>query len=51
MSYKDEYHPKIGTDLKKLDKPVVSEFFNRIDNILRDPHRTGEALHGSLEGI
>jgi mRNA-degrading endonuclease RelE of RelBE toxin-antitoxin system len=51
MSYRDEYHPKIKADLKKLDKPVAREFFDHIDNILRDPYRTGEALHGSLEGI
>lgn len=25
MSYKDEYHPKVRSDLKKLDKAVVRE--------------------------
>jgi len=52
MRYKDEYHPKIKTDLKKLDKPVVRELFDtHIKTILDDPYHAGEALHGSLEGI
>jgi mRNA-degrading endonuclease RelE of RelBE toxin-antitoxin system len=52
MSYRDEYHPKTKTDLKNLDKPVVRELFDtHITNILHDPYRAGEALHGSLEGI
>lgn len=52
MSYKDGYHPKTKSDLKKLDKALVREVFDtHIGKILRDPHRTGEALHGSLEGI
>ncbi len=52
MPYKDEYHPKIKADLKKLDKPVVREIFDtHIDKILLDPHNTGEGLHGSLAGI
>ncbi len=52
MSYKDGYHPKIKADLKKLDKPVVSEIFDtHINKILIDPHRASEALHGSLAGI
>ncbi len=25
MSYKDEYHPKVKSDLKKLDNPVAKE--------------------------
>ena len=52
MPYKDEYHPKIKTDLKKLDKPVVKDIFDaHIDKILLDPHNAGEGLHGSLAGI
>jgi len=52
MSYKDEYHPKTKSDLEKLDKVAVREVFDtHIDKILHDPHRAGEALHGSLEGI
>jgi addiction module RelE/StbE family toxin len=51
MPYKDEYHPKVRSDLKKLDKPVVREVFDHIDKILAGPHKAGEALHGSLSGI
>jgi len=52
MSYKDRYHPKIKSDLKKLDKAVVREIFDiHTNKILHDPGRAGEALHGSLEGI
>jgi mRNA interferase RelE/StbE len=52
MSYRDEYHPKVNADLKKLDKPLIKEIFDtHIDKILLDPHNTGEALHGSLKGI
>jgi type III restriction enzyme len=49
MSYRYEYHPKIKADLKKLDRPVVREFFDHIDNIFRDPCRTGGALDVSQE--
>jgi mRNA interferase RelE/StbE len=52
MSYKDAYHPKTKADLKKLDKPVVRELFDtHINTILGHPYHSGEALHGSLEGI
>lgn len=52
MSYKDGYHPKIRSDLKKLDKAAVREFFDaHIEKILHGPHWAGVALHGSLEGI
>jgi len=52
MSYKDKYHPKIKSDLKKLNKGAVRQIFDdHIGKILRDPHRAGEGLHGSLEGI
>lgn len=27
MSYKDEYHPRVKSDLKKLDREAVREFF------------------------
>ena len=52
MSYKDGYHPKVRSDLRKLDKALVREVFDtHIGKILHDPHRAGHALHGSLEGI
>jgi mRNA-degrading endonuclease RelE of RelBE toxin-antitoxin system len=51
MSYKDEYHPKIKTDLKKLDKTVVKEIYDiHIDKILKEP-RASEKLHGTLSGF
>ena len=52
MSYRDEYHPKTKTDIKKLDKAVIRELFDtHINKILLDPHGVGEVLHGSLKGI
>jgi addiction module RelE/StbE family toxin len=51
MAYKDEYHPKIKTDLKKLEKAVVKEIYDiHIDKILGEPD-VAEKLHGSLEGF
>ena len=35
MSYRDEYHPKVKSDLKKLDRHVITEIFNtHIEKIL-----------------
>lgn len=51
MAYKDEYHPKVKHDLKKLDKPVVKEIFEiHIEKILQNPN-LGEQLYGDLEGV
>jgi addiction module RelE/StbE family toxin len=51
VSYKDEYHPRVKSDLKKLDKGVVIEIYDvHLDNILHEPY-IGEKLHGDLEGI
>ena len=51
VSYKDEYHPRVKSDLKKLDKGVVREIYDiHLDNILHEPYR-GEKLHGDLEGV
>lgn len=51
MFYKDEYHPRVKSDLKKLDKGVVRELYEvHVDKILLKPH-SGEKLHGDLEGI
>ena len=51
MSYKDEYHPRVKSDLKKLDREVVREFFRlHIENILHEPN-IWERLHGDLEGV
>jgi addiction module RelE/StbE family toxin len=51
MSYKDEYHPKIKTDLKKQDKEVIKEIYGiHIAKILKEPFDS-EKLRGSLEGF
>lgn len=51
MSYKDEYHPKLRSDLKKLDKAVVREIHDiHLDKILNEPY-IYEKLHEELEGI
>ncbi len=51
MPYKDEYHPKIKTDLKKLEKAVVKEIYDiHIDKILKEPH-SSEKLLGTLSGF
>jgi addiction module RelE/StbE family toxin len=51
MPYRDEYHPKVKSDLKKLDRAVVKEIYNfHLDRILNEPQR-GEELHGDLQGV
>ncbi len=51
MSYNDEYHPKVRSDLKKLDKNVAKEIHDvHLDKVLREPH-AGEELHGELTGV
>lgn len=51
MPYKDEYHPRVKSDLKKLDKGVVREIYDvHLDNILHEPY-SSEELHGDLEGV
>lgn len=46
MSYKDEYHPKVKTDLKKLDKAVAKEIYDvHIDKI----HASLLTLHVSRD--
>lgn len=51
MSYKDEYHLKIKSDLKKLDKAVAREIYNtHLDKILIDPYNN-EKLHGDMENV
>lgn len=50
MSYRDEYHPKVKSDIKKLDKSVAREIYDvHIDKILLHPS-ANENLHGDLEG-
>jgi hypothetical protein len=46
MSYKDEYHPRVKADLKKLDKIAVKEIHStQIDILLENPF-TAECLYG-----
>ncbi len=51
MSYKDDYHPRVKTDLKKLDKVAVKEIHNTHLDILLDNPFNGECLYGDLEGV
>ena len=49
--YRDEYHPRVKKDLKKIDKPVVKHIHDDlIDAILISPHKA-DLLTGSLAGI
>lgn len=51
MFYKDEYHPKVKSDLKKLDRAVAREIYDEhIERILLEP-LAYEKLHGDLEGV
>jgi addiction module RelE/StbE family toxin len=51
MSYRDEYHPKVKSDLKRLDKAIIKELFDvHIEKILQEPY-LGEKLHGELAGV
>jgi addiction module RelE/StbE family toxin len=51
VSCKDEYHPRVKSGLKKLDKGVVREIYDvHLDKILHEPY-SGEKLHGDLEGV
>jgi addiction module RelE/StbE family toxin len=49
--YKDEYHPRVKQDLKKIDAPIREEIkTTHIPAILSDPN-IGETLIGDLSGI
>ena len=49
--YKEEFHPKIKSDLKKIDKSTVEKIKNKhLDNILNNPF-SGSRLHGELSSI
>lgn len=49
MSFKDEYHPKVKRDIKKLDREVIQEIFSiHMEKILQAPYK-GYRLHGELE--
>lgn len=49
--YKDQYHPRIKKDLKKLDRQIREEIKTKhIPNILLSPE-IGHNLEGDLSGI
>ena len=49
--FKDEYHPKVKKDLRKIDKSVESEVRDlHIPKILSDPHLADDLI-GDLTGI
>lgn len=51
MPYKDAYHPKVKSDLKKLDKSVVQDIYSiHLDRIFSAPS-VGEELYGDLRGV
>ncbi len=46
--FKEKFHPKIKSDLKKLDKGVVVSIREKhLDTILKDPYKNNK-LKGSL---
>lgn len=51
MSYKDVYHPKVKSDLKKLDKPVVKDIHDIHLDFILDKPLAGERLYGELEEV
>jgi mRNA-degrading endonuclease RelE of RelBE toxin-antitoxin system len=49
--YKDQYHPQVKKDLKKLDRKAAAEFWKtHLLRILSDPGE-GDLLVGDLAGI
>lgn len=51
MSYKDSYHPKIKSDLKKIDIAASREIKAvHLDKILNNPY-VSEQLYGNLAGV
>jgi len=51
MVFKEEFHSKIKSDLKQLDKSVVSNIKNiHLDKIIKNPYEC-EKLKGNLSQI
>ncbi|MBN2079360.1 MAG: type II toxin-antitoxin system mRNA interferase toxin, RelE/StbE family [Spirochaetes bacterium] len=51
MKFKDEYHPQVKKDLKRIDASVARDILGtHIEKILRNPV-AGEALTGQFAGI
>ena len=51
MPYRDTYHPKVKSDLKKLDKPVIRDIYSKHLDILLDAPQSGEELYGDLDSV
>ena len=51
MSYKDEYHPQVKSDIEKLNRIVAREIHDKhLERILLDP-LAHDKLHGNLDGV
>ena len=51
MSYKDSYHPRIKSDLKKIDIGAAREIHDiHVEIILENPY-VPEELYGDLKGV
>jgi len=51
MIYKEQFHPKIKSDLKKIDKSVVKKIKEiYLNEILENPYKA-EKLNGRLSAI
>ncbi len=51
MIYKEEFHPKIKSDLKKIDKSVVKNIKNKHLNMILDNPLESEKLKGTLSHL
>ena len=49
--YKDEYHPRVKRDLKKLDHSVREEIKSIHIQTIRTNPKVGETLVGDLAGV
>ena len=51
MTFKEEFHPKIKSDLKKIDKGAVLKIKTiHLNNILKNPYQYG-SLKGKLSNL
>ena len=51
MLYKEEFHPKVKSDLKKIDKSVVQHIKNKHLDIILDNPLSNEKLKGHLSHL
>lgn len=51
MEFREEFHPKIKSDLKKIDKYVIKKIKNiHLNNILKNPYKF-DTLKGKLSNL